>query len=191
MLQDEAESDWKCQKAKDHTKPYLEVLDWFRQLERDTDELLNSVAKCDVKNCESFLASHRQKLHRYNMFMVRVKYSLCGMYGRTSGYAMQELKPADVMRKKLLCEELLEVLQKIDAGISVRRGKKRKSVASTFLSLLRFFFGHRHGDVRITPPADYARSIGPSIRITKSREGQKGIQEGTVVLKKVSAALTA
>ncbi len=61
-------------------------------------------------------------LHPNNILLVRARYRLCGMYGREAGYEVPDLSPAQVEKKLRLCEQVLGVLDKIDPGISVRRG---------------------------------------------------------------------
>jgi hypothetical protein len=57
------------------------------------------------------------------MFFCLVKYSLSGYYGRLPGYEMHQMTPEVVGRKRQLCQETLDVIEKIDHGIGVRKGQ--------------------------------------------------------------------
>ena len=70
------------------------------------------------------------------MFLTNIKYSLSGCYGRLPGYEMQEMNVSSLSRKKQICEEALKVLNKIDRGISPRRG--------TFILFIVFLLGLCH-----------------------------------------------
>jgi hypothetical protein len=56
------------------------------------------------------------------MFFCLVKYSLSGYYGRIPGFRMEEMSPDVVKRKRQICLETLEVIEKIDLGIGIRKG---------------------------------------------------------------------
>lgn len=99
-----------------------EVASLFKAALEESQHLLNDVDKCNVDRLEAFLDKYQKTLDPHNMLMIRVKYSLCGLYGRAKGYEMQELTPKALSRKKELCEEVLEVLNKVDTGFSPRKG---------------------------------------------------------------------
>ena len=63
-----------------------------------------------------------QILHPNHMFFCLVKYSLSGYYGLLPGFEMHEMKPEVINRKRQICQETLDVIEKIDQGIGVRKG---------------------------------------------------------------------
>merc|ERR1712080_717407 len=52
----------------------------------------------------------------------RVKYSLCGLYGRIPGYTMTEMSQEMIKKKKKLCQEVLEILNVLEPGKTKSRG---------------------------------------------------------------------
>jgi len=70
----------------------------------------------------SFKIQLLQVLHPNHMFFCLVKYSLSGYYGRLPGFRMEEMTPDVVKRKRQICLETLEVIEKIDLGIGIRKG---------------------------------------------------------------------
>ena len=71
---------------------------------------------------EDLLAKYGKRLHRNNGLMTRVKYNLCGLYGRAPGYLLFNLDRKQLKRKRDLCEEMMEVLDILQPGITSRRG---------------------------------------------------------------------
>eukprot|EP00095_Tigriopus_kingsejongensis_P004968 maker-scaffold96_size378025-snap-gene-1.18 protein:Tk04968 transcript:maker-scaffold96_size378025-snap-gene-1.18-mRNA-1 annotation:"histone-lysine n-methyltransferase ashr1" len=88
----------------------------------ETEALLASSGSETVELCEMFLTKYRRLLHPNNILMLRIKYGLSTMLGRVSGYLMESLTPVQVIRKRKLCEESLQVLDVLDPGLSSKRG---------------------------------------------------------------------
>ena len=76
----------------------------------------------EVEQLEKMLRKFERVLHPSNAMLVRLKYSLCGLYGRAPGYELFSLDRSQVERKRRLCEETLEALDILQPGYSCRRG---------------------------------------------------------------------
>lgn len=74
------------------------------------------------KEFESFLNKYRGALHETNSYMLQVKYALTQMYGNMEGYRLNEIGEALIERKTQLCEELIEIADVIEPGLSSFRG---------------------------------------------------------------------
>ena len=72
-----------------------------------------------------YLAKYSKKLHPNNVCMVRVKNKLAGFYGRLPGYTMLDMTMNRELldRKQKLCEEALDVVDKLEPGLSSTKGK--------------------------------------------------------------------
>jgi hypothetical protein len=69
------------------------------------------------------------------MFLCLVKYSLAGYYGRLPGFQMHEMTPEVISRKRQICQETLNVIEKIDLGIGVRKGTFPHSKTSDVMAI--------------------------------------------------------
>ena len=88
------------------------------------EDLINRIPDQDsIPKFEDFIKKYSGTLlHPSHMFLTNLKYSLSGFYGRLEGYQMQELNEASLLRKKHICEEVLNVLNKVDSKLSPRKG---------------------------------------------------------------------
>ena len=81
---------------------------------------------CSELDAELELERLLRKLGRVlpasNAMLVRLKYSLSGLYGRAPGYQLFSLDRSQVERKRRLCEDTLEALDILQPGYSCRRG---------------------------------------------------------------------
>ena len=92
-----------------------------------------------VRELEAALAKFSRVLHPGHAGLARIKYSLCGLYGRSPGHELFKLNEKQlhrsaelrlcsftnascVFRKRTLCEEMLTYLDIIQPGFSCRRG---------------------------------------------------------------------
>ena len=112
--------NWKCKKC-GNSKPEKSVKKLFKEIYDQSENMINSVP--NVRIFEKFLEKYEGKiLHANHMTLTNLKYSLCGFYGRIQGYTMNEMTEKMILRKRQLCEEILAVLNKVDLGISPRKG---------------------------------------------------------------------
>merc|ERR1719400_2827419 len=68
------------------------------------------------------LVKYSRVLQPSNVMLVRLKYSLSGLYGRAPGYQLFSLDRDQIERKRILCEETLQALDILQPGYSCRRG---------------------------------------------------------------------
>jgi len=47
------------------------------------------------------------------------------LYGKSSGYEMEKLQVQHLVRKKLLCTEVLDYLNKVEQGLSFKKGNRK------------------------------------------------------------------
>ena len=76
----------------------------------------------EVEQLERMLAKYSRVLQPGNAMLVRLKYSLAGLYGRAPGHQLFSLDREQIERKRKLCEETLETLNILQPGYSCRRG---------------------------------------------------------------------
>ena len=76
----------------------------------------------EVEQLERMLVKYSRVLQPSNVMLVRLKYSLSGLYGRAPGYQLFSLDRNQIERKRILCEETLEALDILQPGYSCRRG---------------------------------------------------------------------
>ena len=115
--------DFKCESCGKKLK-FKKAKALFESVLAKTEASVGATDSKALEQCEQFLKDYSSVLHPSNMFMVRVKYGLCSMYGRVKGYEFESLAEKGLQRKKQLCEEVLPILNKIEQGISPRKGKK-------------------------------------------------------------------
>ena len=61
----------------------------------------------EVEQLESMLAKYSRVLQPGNAMLVRLKYSLAGLYGRAPGHQLFSLDREQIERKRKLCEDSL------------------------------------------------------------------------------------
>ena len=76
----------------------------------------------EVEQLEKMLVKYSRVLHPNNAMLVRLKYSLCGLYGRAPGHQLFSLDSDRLQRKTRLCQETLTALDILQPGHSCRRG---------------------------------------------------------------------
>lgn len=64
----------------------------------------------------------RSVLHPKNAYMTILRAALSQLYGKAEGYTLQDLPDIIMERKIELCQQLLEVLDVIEPGLSRIRG---------------------------------------------------------------------
>ena len=120
---DENNHIWECNLC-GIQKTEKEVENLCSILLQKCEELINRIPdQNSIPNFEAFIKKYSGTLlHPNHMFLTNLKYSLSGFYGRLEGYQMQEMDEASLSRKKHICEEVLDVLNKVDSKLSPRKG---------------------------------------------------------------------
>ena len=114
---------WTCDNCKKSVDPQ-EAENILKSAYKVTENLLNNQSNWSVANYEKFLSDYKSILHPNNMCMIRIKNSLVGFYGRSAGYEVPSLmaNPKLLERKIALAKNVLEVVGKIEPGISSVKG---------------------------------------------------------------------
>lgn len=89
---------------------------------RSIQEEIENLNKFSPKVLEEFIIKFENMLHPTNTHILEVKYALTQLYGNIEGFFNNELNNAAVQRKYDLCNELLEIANKFDPGLSLFRG---------------------------------------------------------------------
>ena len=120
---DENDYIWQCNLC-GIKKTEKEVENLCSILLQKCEDLINCIPNQNsIPKFEDFIKKYSGTLlHPNHMFLTNLKYSLSGFYGRLEGYQMQELDEASLLRKKHICEEALNVLNKVDSKLSPRKG---------------------------------------------------------------------
>jgi len=82
-------------------------------------------AECDkgnVKDVRNLLKKYSSKMHKNHGMLCELKQILISGYGRMPGFEAQDLKEADHRQKMIWCHEVLEVLEKVEPGLTLGRG---------------------------------------------------------------------
>ena len=118
---------WTCDNCKKSVDPQ-EAENILKSAYKVTENLLNNQSNWSVANYEKFLSDYKSILHPNNMCMIRIKNSLVGFYGRSAGYEVPSLmaNPKLLERKIALAKNVLEVVGKIEPGISSVKGNFKK-----------------------------------------------------------------
>ena len=114
---------WKCNSCGSiHSEQEVENV--CLAIHHESEQLINSAPdRSSISKYEAFIQRYSGSiLHPNHMLLANLKYSLSGFYGRLPGYEMQDMNNSTLARKKQICEETLQVLNRIDPGISPRRG---------------------------------------------------------------------
>ncbi len=114
----ELEAAWACEACKESLS--AEKISLVTKAVKMAAEQLDLAPKID--DYEKFLSKYSSVLHTNHVLMVDKKYTLAKMYGRMKGYEADEMSDDQFQRKRRLCEEVLQVLDKIMPGRSRKRG---------------------------------------------------------------------
>ena len=101
---------------------------------------LDDIDSNNAEGFEEFLSKYRNVLHKNHYLCICAKHSLCQLYGRSEGYLIQELSLELLQRKEQYCRDLLEVIDRIEPGLSRLRGLWRLSFPKKNRSIQGFSF---------------------------------------------------
>ena len=110
---------WQCGKC-EATIPSSKVNTLLFKIYEQMEALMNNPSEGPT-GLEAFLTKFSRVLADGNGLLQRVKYNLCGQYGRLPGYELSHLSSAQLERKLQLCESMLATLDKLQPGRSSRR----------------------------------------------------------------------
>ncbi|XP_068913242.1 SET domain-containing protein SmydA-8-like isoform X2 [Tenebrio molitor] len=116
-----SEADWKCTNSS--TCPGYKITS--RSMQLLIDRISQEVERIDCNDVvamEAFLQKYRNVLHPTHYLSLSVKLSLSQLYGRISGYLIDELSEQMLMRKQEICEEIMKIFNVIEPGYTRLRG---------------------------------------------------------------------
>lgn len=116
-------ADWACTKCK-RVFPHLKVSNVTAAIKEEGELLVHNKEnpELDIPAHEDYLKKFSPILYPTHVLLIKVKYTLSKMYGRMKGFEADKLSNEQLMRKQVLCEEVLSVLDKIMPGQSRMRG---------------------------------------------------------------------
>ena len=96
------------------------------ELENTVEKIKQSIEKIpekDVNKLENFLKIAAKILHPNHCLLLGVKKNLFSLYGSAPGLQLQQLTPTQIVRKIQLADEYVEVMEKIDPGLTAWKGQ--------------------------------------------------------------------
>ena len=90
----------------------------------ESEQIINKPEHWTVDLAEMYLKKYGNFLDPNHPLMARIKVKLAGFYGRCPGYTMMDMSYNRNIpdRKKQVCQEALEALEKLQPGLSTTRG---------------------------------------------------------------------
>lgn len=83
---------------------------------------MDSLDVNDINDYEEYLKRYCNVLHKNHYLLVSAKHSLCQLYGRSSGYLINDLDMMQLSRKEQYCRDILDVVNILEPGNSRLRG---------------------------------------------------------------------
>jgi len=118
-----------------------------RELVEGLQQQLDSLDKNDMKAVLTFMEKCKAVLYRDHGILTECKQIVISGIGRLPGYSMEQLGEKEHRTKVTLCREVLNVLDKVDPGISLGRGLIMFELHSSLVSL-----GNMEFEKRQVPP---------------------------------------
>lgn len=115
---------WLCRKCNAHLER-SEAIEIVKKAYRESQNLLENPNQWHIDTFETFLSNFSQILHVNHLTNVAVKSKLVGFYGKEPGYTLGEMSKEMLQKKLKYGQDCLEVLKKIQPGLSSAKGKLR------------------------------------------------------------------
>ena len=129
----QGDSDWVCQDC-DHSFSCENVLEIIKEASNDAEHALESDKDC-VEHYERVLCKYSAILHPHHTVLVDIKMKLAQILGNFAPYQLMTMSIPLKERKIQLCQELLEVISKVDPGFTKTRGIMLSEMNKTKLIL--------------------------------------------------------
>ncbi|XP_050298611.1 SET domain-containing protein SmydA-8-like [Anthonomus grandis grandis] len=130
------DSTWSCIYSGKQCPGYVISANSMKLLLNRISQEADQIDSNDIKAMEHFLQKYRNVLHPTHYLCLAIKISLSQVYGRISGYIIQELNEKPLLRKKELCEEILSVFDVIEPGFTRIRGVTLYEIHAPMMILL-------------------------------------------------------
>ncbi|XP_050298383.1 SET domain-containing protein SmydA-8-like [Anthonomus grandis grandis] len=113
--------EWKCTHCdyKTHGRAVRKV---FAAIQNEIDQVEYVGGSEGIQQRETIFRKYKSVLHPKNAYMTILRSALTQLYGKAEGYTLEDLPDIILERKIELCQQLLEVLDVIEPGMSRIRG---------------------------------------------------------------------
>lgn len=116
------DSTWSCTSSRSYCPGYTISATSMNLLLNRVSQEVEQIDCNDIQAMEQFLHKYRNVLHPTHYLCLGVKVSLSQVYGRITGYIIQELDEKPLLRKRDICKEILGVFDIIEPGYTRIRG---------------------------------------------------------------------
>ena len=111
------ESEWRCGTCGE-TYPPAAVSSIVEKVGRDLETLHEKYGNLEAQ--EEFIKKFSKVLSPNHFYLLELKLGLAQVYGRLADEPLHNLHPAKLIRKRLLCEQLLQVFNKMVPGMILK-----------------------------------------------------------------------
>jgi len=144
----DVEDSWKCDKC-DFQMSTNAVDKLVFDIEAYQKELLTVPKMKKIDKIEKFIKKSLTKLDSRNLLITRLKYNLLALYGRERGFTSEEMTENTWLRKKQLCEEILDTLKVLEPGLTVRKARLMYELHLPIIMLAQISLNKNKNKVRI------------------------------------------
>ena len=111
-------ANWSCEACNEKIHP--DKIAQVTRAVKDAGDKLDADPK--IEEFEKFLKKYASVLHPNHVIFIDKKYTLAKMYGRMPGYEASDLSDEQFQRKRQLCQDVLNLMDKIMPGQTRKRG---------------------------------------------------------------------
>ena len=170
---DNMRTDWVCSVC-GAVRDYRQLADILRSVRAEADNL----NKTDVTSLKALVKRLSRKLHRNHSIMIELKQLLVsGRFiqpsvavlevltshlvglGRAPGYSMEEMGEDDIKLKIVLCQQLLEVQDIINPGLTLGRGLLLYELHSALVMLANLEYALSHNTTNLTNKLEESEAL--------------------------------
>jgi len=155
--------DWVCEKCEAVVNADC-VKKLLKGLAKDTENLDRN----DMKAVKNIYNKYAGKLYKNHGVLTELKQYIISGLGRLPGYEMDDLKESDHKQKILLCQEVLEVLDIVEPGLTLGRG------------LMMF---ELHSSLVMVSNMEFEKKQNPGQLLCRLLEADKFLREAEKILK--------
>lgn len=129
-------SSWSCRNSRKQCPGYSISANSMKLLLNRISQEVDQIDCNDVQAMEHFLQKYRNVLHPTHYLCLGIKVSLSQIYGRIADYLIHELSEKQLVRKRDICKEILEIFDVIEPGYTRIRGVTLYEVHAPMMILL-------------------------------------------------------
>ncbi|KAG8322789.1 hypothetical protein J6590_015780 [Homalodisca vitripennis] len=183
------DSTWRCDNDQCHASLAAAEVD---TVVTRIDKEIKSLDHNNVEELEISIRHYSGILHRNHYLILGLKYTLSQLYGKSAGYLIHQMTEAMLERKKQVCEDILQMFDVLEPGLTRTRGLTMYELHAPIMVLtIQRFENHKisKGDLcrSLRRVAAYLRDCCKILKFEsdKSQEGsiKKAAQDALVQLK--------